>query len=60
MIKKEDIIPNCSSQINHPVLWRQSIQSVYKNTDLFIEIGPQSVLKAFNKQISKDTQSMYL
>lgn len=49
---KEEIIENLKLQINHPVLWEDSIRFMYENgVDTFVECGPGKVLSGMIKKI---------
>ncbi len=49
---KKEIIENLKLQINHPVLWEDSIKFMYENgVDTFIECGPGKVLSGMIKKI---------
>ncbi len=50
--KKEEILENLKLQINHPVLWLNSVNYMVENgVDTFIECGPGKVLSGMVKKI---------
>jgi [acyl-carrier-protein] S-malonyltransferase len=50
--KKEEILENLKLQINHPVLWLNSVNYMLENgVDTFIECGPGKVLSGMVKKI---------
>ena len=56
-----DIVKNLSMQIIKPVKWIQSIKkSQEQGIDIFVEVGPKSVLKNLNKNICKDLKTLSL
>ena len=53
--KKEEILENLKLQINHPVLWLNSVNYMVENgVDTFIECGPGKVLSNMLKKIVPD------
>lgn len=64
--KKEDIKHKLFIQIDHPVLWEDTIHTIHTlGIDTFVEIGPGKILSGLNRRINKkfislnieDTQS---
>jgi len=54
-----DIINALCKQVNSPVLWTKTIESIREmNITNFIEIGPGKVLSGLNKRISGDISSV--
>lgn len=51
--KKEEILENLKLQINHPVLWEDTIKYISENgVEIFIECGPGKVLSGMLRKIS--------
>jgi len=51
-IEKKDILEKLKLQINHPVLWEDSIKYIAENgVEVFIELGPGKVLSGMVKRI---------
>ncbi len=54
--KKEEILENLKLQINHPVLWVDTIKYMVENgVNTFIECGPGKVLSGMVKKIVSDS-----
>jgi len=54
-----DIINALCKQVNSPVLWTKTIESIREmNITNFIEIGPGKVLSGLNKRIASDISSV--
>lgn len=46
----EYAIANLGAQIDHPVLWKQTLKNAFKyGFRMFVEVGPGSVLTSFNR-----------
>lgn len=59
--KKNDIIAKLAAQIDHTVLWEDSIRMMMSmNIDTFIEVGPGKVLTGLNKRIDKKLNTMHV
>lgn len=53
----EDIRTNLAAQIDHPVCWEQSIgRLVADGFDVFVEVGPGTVLSGLMKRIAPDVR----
>jgi [acyl-carrier-protein] S-malonyltransferase len=53
--KKEEILENLKLQINHPVLWTDSVKYMFENgVNVLIECGPGKVLSNMLKKIVPD------
>ena len=53
--KKEEILENLKLQINHPVLWTDTVEYMFENgVNVFIECGPGKVLSNMVKKIVPD------
>ncbi len=51
-IEKKEIVENLKLQINHPVLWEDTIKYISENGgEIFIEFGPGKVLSSMIKKI---------
>jgi [acyl-carrier-protein] S-malonyltransferase len=56
-IEKKEILENLKLQINHPVLWEDSIKYIAENdVEIFIELGPGKVLSGMVKKIIPDAK----
>ena len=56
-----DIIKNLSMQVFKPVQWVQSIKKACEQgVNLFVEVGPNKVLKNLNKNICKNIKTLAL
>ncbi len=56
-IEKKEILENLKLQINHPVLWEDSINYIAENdVEIFIELGPGKVLSGMVKRIIPDVK----
>jgi [acyl-carrier-protein] S-malonyltransferase len=56
-IEKKEILENLKLQINHPVLWEDSIKYIAENgVEIFIELGPGKVLSGMVKRIIPDAK----
>ncbi len=54
--KKEEILENLKLQINHPVLWVDSVRCMFDNgVNIFIECGPGKILSNMVKKIVPDS-----
>lgn len=57
----DDIIKNLSMQVFKPVQWVQSIKKACEQgVNLFVEVGPNKVLKNLNKNICKNIKTLAL
>ena len=50
---KDEAVKLLSKQLVNPVLYKQSIENIEDEIDLFIEFGNSSVLKGLNRRITK-------
>jgi [acyl-carrier-protein] S-malonyltransferase len=51
----EDIVSLLSGQVDHPVLWEQTVRNMAsKGADLFVELGPGTVLSGLIRKILPD------
>ncbi|MFQ3675568.1 MAG: ACP S-malonyltransferase [Endomicrobiia bacterium] len=50
---KDEIKQNLGQQINHPVLWEDSINYMKDKVDMFVECGPGRVLSGLIKKIDR-------
>ena len=55
---KEEAISLLKDQLVKPVKYKQSIEAVANDIDLFIEFGNGNVLKGLNRRIAKDTETL--
>lgn len=55
---KEEAIALLKDQLVKPVKYKQSIEAIAKDVDLFIEFGNGNVLKGLNKRIAKDIDTL--
>jgi [acyl-carrier-protein] S-malonyltransferase len=47
-----DIVSLLASQVDHPVLWEQTVRNMASNgADLFVELGPGTVLSGLIRKI---------
>lgn len=54
----DDAINLLTQQLIKPVKYKQSIENIAKNVDLFIEFGNNSVLKGLNRRIAKSIPTL--
>ena len=60
-LSQDDIIKNLSLQVTKPVQWVKSISNALKlGANLFVEVGPKSVLKNLNKNICESIETLSL
>lgn len=58
-INKEEALDVLSNQLTQPVLYKQSIQKIDSEIDMYIEFGHGNILKGLNKRLSqKETLSV--
>ncbi len=58
---EEDISENLAAQVVRPVRWLQSIRTACElGVNLFVEVGPKSVLKNLNRNICSEVCSLSL
>ncbi|MCX7716600.1 MAG: ACP S-malonyltransferase [Endomicrobia bacterium] len=56
-INKDEILYNMKMQINHPVLWEESIKYIYNDgVKIFVECGPGKVLSNMVKKIVPEAE----
>jgi [acyl-carrier-protein] S-malonyltransferase len=55
---KDEAISLLKDQLVKPVKYKQSIEAIAKDVDLFIEFGNGNVLKGLNKRIAKDIETL--
>lgn len=59
--REEDISENLAAQVVRPVRWLQSVKLARDlGNNLFVEVGPKSVLKNLNKNICNDVCTLSL
>lgn len=60
-LSQDDVIKNLSLQVTKPVQWVKSISNALKlGANLFVEVGPKSVLKNLNKNICESIETLSL
>lgn len=60
-VSLDDIIKNLSMQVFKPVQWVQSVKKACaQGVRLFVEVGPNKVLKNLNKNICRDIRTLAL
>lgn len=60
-VSQGNIAKNLSLQVTRPVQWVQSVNYACKlGVNLFVEVGPKTVLKNLNKNICKDLETLSL
>ena len=60
-LSQDDVIKNLSLQVTKPVHWVKSISNALKlGANLFVEVGPKSVLKNLNKNICESIETLSL
>ena len=60
-LSQDDAIKNLSLQVTKPVQWVKSISNALKlGANLFVEVGPKSVLKNLNKNICESIETLSL
>jgi len=55
---KDEAIALLKDQLVKPVKYKQSIEAIANEVDLFIEFGNGNVLKGLNKRIAKDVETL--
>lgn len=58
---KDEIKKNIAMQVNHPVLWKKILESMYaQGVDIFVETGPGKVLSGLVKKTLPSAVSLHV